>query len=86
MLDQLYDVLGGSKTLTVTNVILSVCIIFHLCCEFAHYIHEFVSRRKQGQELKANAALLKELKELIERIEAQNGNGCKKKCSKEVLP
>jgi hypothetical protein len=62
----LYELLGGSKVLTVTNIILSVCIIFHLICEFTHYIHEFISRRRDSKKLIDNNQLLCAIKKLIE--------------------
>lgn len=82
MLNEIYELVSGSKALTVTNVILAFCIIFHLFCEFVHYIHEFISRRRQGKELKANGAVLKELKELVERIE-KTQNSCSQRKERE---
>jgi len=66
---ELLEFLGGTKTLTITNLILSVCIVFHLCCEFAHYIHEFISRRKESKLFKTNNKLLTEMSARIEAIE-----------------
>lgn len=51
------------EALTITNIILSFFIFIHLCCEFFHYIHEFLSSKKNEIKLKD---LLKLVKELIE--------------------
>lgn len=77
MLEGLIDVVEGSKTLTVTNIILAVCIIFHLICEFGHYIHEFISRRKDTRKLSDNNGLLQNLISRVEKIEETISN---KKC------
>lgn len=65
----LIEVIGGAETLTVTNVILCVCIIFHLVCEFCHYIHEYLSRKKDAQKLSDNHGLLQNLVSRVENIE-----------------
>lgn len=63
---EILDLVGGESTLTVTNIVLAVCIVFHLICEFAHYIHEFWSHRKDGKQVKENGELLRDVKHLLE--------------------
>jgi hypothetical protein len=63
---EIIDLVGGESTLTVTNIVLAGCIIFHLFCEFAHYIHEFWSHRKDGKQVKENGELLRDVKRLLE--------------------
>jgi len=69
MIQEFIDVIGGTKTLTVTNVVLAFCIIFHMLCEFGHYIHEFISRKRDGNKLDSNNKLLLDLAERVEKIE-----------------
>ena len=63
------ELMSRPETLTVTNIVLAVCIVFHLCCEFAHYIHEFWSHRKDGRQVKANGEMLIDMMSRIEKIE-----------------
>jgi len=62
-MQELFDLIGGESTLTITNLILSGCIIFHLICEFAHYIISFLSHKNDSKVLNGLAAR-------VERIEA----------------
>lgn len=81
------DIITKPETLTITNVVLAVCILFHLFCEFAHYIHEFLSHRKERKQSKANGELLKEVKvllvdakdvlEKISKVQEQRAKNCK---------
>lgn len=70
---EILDLVGGESTLTVTNIILAVCIVFHLVCEFAHYIHEFWSHRKDGKQVKENGELLRDVKRLLEEANGALG-------------
>lgn len=63
---EIIDLISRPETMSVTNVILSGCIVVHLVCEFAHYIHEFWSHRKDGKQVKENGEILKEVKKLLE--------------------
>ena len=68
-MQEIIELIGGTKTLTITNLILAFCIVFHLICEFAHYIFEFWSHRKDGKQVKENGVLLQQVMERIEKIE-----------------
>lgn len=63
-----------TEALTITNIILSSLIFIHLCCEFFHYIHEFLNSKKTEIKMKD---LLKLVNELIE-----DKNNCPHKKSK----
>ena len=69
MIEEFVEIIGGTKTLTATNVILAVCIIFHMVCEFGHYIHEYISRKRDGNKLESNNKLLLDLAKRVEKIE-----------------
>ena len=87
------DLISRPETLTVTNIVLACCIVFHLMCEFAHYIHEFWSHRKDGKQVKANGEMLETMIRRIETIEKTQRERSAKKCKdcshdkeKEVTP
>lgn len=80
-MQEIIDLITNPGTLTVTNVILAVCIIVHLICEFAHYIHEFITHRKDGKQVKANGEMLKHMIERIEKIEKSQRERCKNSCA-----
>lgn len=70
------DLINKPGTLTITNVILAGCIIFHLLCEFAHYIHEFWSHKKDGKQALANGKMLAAMTKRIESIEKRQREKC----------
>jgi len=88
-MQELLDVLLGERFLAFSNLLAVVFITIHLTCEFGHYIHEFVSRRKDAKKLTANNRLLTEMMTRIEKIEktqeARGGHSCplKKKMEEE---
>lgn len=90
MLDSLVDIVATPKTLTITNCVLAVCIIVHLICEFGHYIHEYLSRKKDTKKLTANNELLHDMKVRIEKIEKtqeeRGRHNCPLKPKKEEEP
>lgn len=61
--------LEKKELLTVGNFVLAFCIIFHLFCEFAHYVHEFICRRRDAERFKDNNRILLSIFERIEKIE-----------------
>lgn len=62
-MQELFELIGGESTLTITNLVLSGCIIFHLICEFVHYITSFISHKNDSK-------ILKDLATRVERIES----------------
>ena len=38
-------------TLTISNIVLSVFVGFHICCEFYHYVSEFFNSKRDKQLL-----------------------------------
>lgn len=69
MLDFFDMILNHEKLLTFSNFVLASCIVFHLICEFTHYIHEFISRRKDGKKLTKSNELLEDVLERVENLE-----------------
>ena len=59
----------GDKFLACSNLLAVIFIAIHLVCEFGHYIHEFISSRKDAKKLDNNNELLHNLVQRIERIE-----------------
>ncbi len=75
-MQSIIDLIARPETLNVTNAILTVCIIFHLICEFTHYIHEFLSHRKERNQVKENVILLKKMMGRIKEIEKTQCENC----------
>lgn len=74
----LSELILNKELLTISNFVLASCIVFHLICEFTHYIHEFLSRRKDAKKLTKSNELLTDVLarvEQIEKVQAENGNG-----------
>lgn len=59
----------GDKFLAYSNLIAVFFIAIHLICEFGHYIHEFLSRRKDAKKLSDNHGMLQDLVSRVEKIE-----------------
>jgi len=53
--------------LPITNLVLAFCIIFHLICEFTHYIHSYFSSKRDQN-------LLEKLDGRLERLEKVHNN------------
>lgn len=68
-MQEILDLIGGEKTLTITNLILATCIIFHLACEFLHYIYSFIASRRGAKKLDISNGLLQSLVERVEKLE-----------------
>jgi hypothetical protein len=66
---ELLDIVLGDRFLAFSNLILICCLAFHQLCEWAHYIHEFFSHRKEAKRLVANNKLLTDMMSRIEKIE-----------------
>jgi len=71
------EFLQHPEYLSITNVVLSVCIVFHLACEFFHYIYSFLTSRKDSKKINSNNELLFELNERVKYLE-----GVHKSCEK----
>lgn len=69
---EIFGIVFGKDTLTITNIILSMCIVFHLICEFSHYILEFIGGRKKSRLLNDLLSRVSKLEEVIE----SNSNKC----------
>ena len=69
-MEEFLKIVFSNKTLTVTNIILAGCIIFHLICEFTHYVYSFFSDRKR-------ISLLEDLNNRLKILEEKH------KCCKE---
>lgn len=71
------ELFHNKDLLTASNWAAVFFIAIHLICEFGHYIHEFISRRKDTKKLSDNHGLLQNLVTRIEKIEETMHN---KKC------
>lgn len=67
----------GDKFLAFTNFILAFCIIFHLICEFSHYLYDYFSRKRDTKKLDLHNDLLQSLILRVEKMEKVMSN---KKC------
>ncbi len=56
--------------LPLTNIVLAVCIVFHLACEFFHYIYSFFASRRDNININKGNKLLSELNERVKYLEA----------------
>lgn len=63
--------------LPITNIVLACCIVFHLACEFFHYIHSYFSSKRDSKNISANNELLSELNERVKYLEGVHKN-CEK--------
>lgn len=72
VMQELMEMLLGERFLAFTNFILAFCIVFHICLEFAHYTHEFLSRKKDAKKLNHNNELLQDVLSKIDKL--QNGS------------
>jgi len=77
---ELLDVILGDRFLAFSNLLAVIFITIHLTCEFVHYIHEFVSHKKDGKKLTANNKLLTDMMVRIEKIEQTQQARCSQQC------
>lgn len=66
--------------LPITNIVLAFCIVFHLACEFFHYIHSFLSSRRDGKKISVSNELLFELIERVKYLESAHKDCEKLNC------
>ena len=59
--------------LPITNLVLAICIVFHLICEFTHYVHSYFSSKRDKN-------LLEKLNDRLERLEEVHKE-CRDGCS-----
>lgn len=83
-MEDLIKLILGERFLAFTNFILIFCIVFHLICEFAHYIHEYASKKCSDRKLEKNNKLLKSLLGRISKLEKKIAT-CKKRKSDENI-
>jgi len=83
-MEDLIKLILGEKFLAFTNFILAFCILFHLICEFAHYIHEYVSKKNSDRKLEKNNKLLERLLGRVSKLEKKIAT-CKKRKSDETI-
>lgn len=72
MMDLFNILLEKKELLTASNLVLAFCIVFHLFCEFAHYIHEFVCRKRDAEQGRINNKILLKILERIENDTRQS--------------
>lgn len=73
-MQELVEVLLGERFLAFSNLLAVFFIAIHLTCEFAHYIHEFISSRKDAKRLDTNNGLLENLVVRVETLESTINN------------
>lgn len=61
-MENFIELITNQEILTISNLILAFFICFHIVCEFAHYIHEYVSRKNDNELLSEVNERLKILK------------------------
>jgi len=64
--------------LPITNIVLAFCIVFHLACEFFHYIHSFFASIRDNNllsELNERVKYLEGVHKSCEKINCDHDNG-----------